>query len=73
MRTVFNIVMRIVSSLLGLFMMFAGGVWTLQGLHMAPPPFNGGFMIGDWHWALYGGILFLFGVGQVVWSNTRAR
>jgi hypothetical protein len=30
-----------------------------------------GFMVSDWHWTLYGVILALFGVGQVIWSNTR--
>ncbi len=73
MGSVFNIVFRIVSSLLGLLMIFVGGVWLLQGLHMAPGPLNAGFMVGDWHWALYGAILALFGVGQVVWSNSRVK
>ena len=68
MRTVFNVVMRIVSTLLGLGMIAMGGVWILQGLNLA---FRVGFMVGDYHWTLYGAILALFGVGQVIWSNTR--
>jgi hypothetical protein len=28
-------------------------------------------MVGDYHWTVYGAILALLGVGQVVWSNTR--
>ena len=68
MRTVFNVVMRIVSTLLGLGMIAMGGVWILQGLNLA---FRVGFMVGDYHWTIYGAILALFGVGQVVWSNTR--
>jgi hypothetical protein len=28
-------------------------------------------MVGDLHWTLYGAIIALFGIGQVVWSNTR--
>jgi hypothetical protein len=28
-------------------------------------------MQGDQHWALYGAIVAIIGVAQVVWSNTR--
>jgi hypothetical protein len=28
-------------------------------------------MAGDKRWTLYGAILALFGIGQVIWSNTR--
>ena len=68
MRNIFNIVMRIVSSLLGVLMVCLGGVWVLQGLNIA---FKVGFMVGDPKWTLFGAILALVGVGQVVWSNTR--
>jgi hypothetical protein len=67
-RNAFNIVMRIVSSLIGLAMTAAGVVWILQGLDLA---FRVGFMVGDRHWTLYGAILALFGIAQVIWSNTR--
>lgn len=70
MRTAFNLVMRIVSSLLGLLMIALGGVWMLQGLNLA---FKVGFMVGDPKWTLFGAILAAFGVAQVVWSNTRQR
>ena len=68
MRSVFNIMMRVVSSLMGLLMVALGGVWILQGLNLA---FKVGFMVGDPKWTLYGAILALFGIGQIVWSNTR--
>jgi hypothetical protein len=68
MRNVFNIVMRVISSLLGLLLVALGGVWMLQGLNLA---FKVGFMVGDPKWTLYGAILALVGVAQVVWSNTR--
>ena len=68
MRNVFNIVMRVVSSLLGLLLIAMGGIWMLQGLNLA---FRVGFMVGDPKWTLYGAILALVGVAQVVWSNTR--
>jgi hypothetical protein len=68
MRNAFNIVMRIVSSLIGLLMIAGGVVWMLQGLNLA---FKVGFMVGDYHWTIYGAILALFGIAQVIWSNTR--
>ena len=68
MRSVFNIVMCVVSSLMGLLMVALGGVWILQGLNLA---FKVGFMVGDPKWTLYGAILALFGIGQIVWTNTR--
>ncbi len=68
MWNVFNIVMRIISSLLGLLMLALGGVWVLQGLNLA---FKVGFMVGDPKWAIYGAILAVVGIGQVAWSNMR--
>ncbi len=64
----FDITMRIVSSLIGLLMILAGVVWMLQGLNIA---FRVGFMVGDWHWTLYGAILALLGTGQLIWTNRR--
>jgi len=66
----FNIVMRIVSSLIGIAMILMGTVWILQGLNLA---FRVGFMVGDFHWTIYGAILALVGIAQVLWSNTRQR
>ena len=68
MRRAFDIAMRIVSSLIGLAMVAAGTVWMLQGLNLA---FRVGIMVGDMHWTVYGAILALLGIAQVVWSNTR--
>jgi len=68
MRTGFNVIMRISSTLLGVTLVVMGSVWILQGLNLA---FRVGFMVGDKHWVIYGAILALLGVGQVVWSNTR--
>ena len=70
MGKLFNLVMRIVSTLLGLLMICLGGVWILQGFNIA---FLDSFMAGDPQWALFGAILALFGIGQVIWSNTRGR
>ena len=70
MRALFNIVMRIVSSLLGLLMIAMGSVWVLQGLNIA---FRVGFMVGDFHWTIYGALLTLVGIAEVIWSNSRQR
>ncbi len=68
MRSAFNVIMRIVSTLIGVAMVAMGSVWILQGLDLA---FRVGFMVGDKHWTAYGAILALLGIGQIVWSNTR--
>ena len=64
----FNAVMRIVSSLIGLLMVAMGTVWILQGLNLA---FRVGFMVGQPRWVLFGAILALVGIAQIVWSNIR--
>jgi len=28
-------------------------------------------LVGDYHWTIYGAILGLVGIAQLVWSNTR--
>ena len=70
MRPTFNRVMRIVSSLIGIAMILMGIVWMLQGLNLA---FRVGFMVGNYHWTIYGAILALVGVAQLIWSNARQR
>jgi hypothetical protein len=68
MRAIFNVIMRIVSTLLGVVLIGMGTIWILQGLNLA---FRVGFMVGDRHWVLYGAIVALLGIGHVIWSNTR--
>ena len=70
MSEVFNGIMRGISSLLGLVMVLMGGIWILQGFNIA---FLDSFMANDKQWALWGLLLATVGVGQIVWSNTRAR
>ena len=65
---VFNAIMRVISSLLGLALIAMGIVWILQGLNLA---FRVGFMVGDKHWTFYGALLALVGIAQLIWSNTR--
>ena len=70
MGRLFNHFMRVVSTLLGLLMICFGGIWVLQGLNIA---FLDSFMARDPQWAVWGTILVLLGIGQVIWSNTRPR
>jgi hypothetical protein len=71
MRRGFNVIMRVISSLIGLLLVLMGGIWILQGLNLAWGALARSFMQGDQHWALYGAIVLVIGVCQVVWSNTR--
>lgn len=70
MSELFNGIMRAISTLVGLAMIAMGGIWILQGLDIA---FRFGFMVGDKQWVLWGALLALCGIGQVIWSNTRER
>jgi hypothetical protein len=71
----FDTVMRVISSLLGLLILFLGVVWILQGLNLAfNGPMVGGqksFMVGDPMWIFWGAIAAVVGIAQVVWSNRR--
>ena len=62
MRRIFDMVMRTVSTLLGLLMLSLGSVWMMQGLGVGPAAIMQGFMVGDPQWTLYGAILALLGV-----------
>ena len=67
----FNVVMRIFSTLLGIFVILIGLIWIGQGFHIGPAAIMRGFMVSNPQWAFYGAILTLLGVGQVIWTNTR--
>lgn len=69
----FNGVMRVVSSVIGLLLVLMGGVWILQGLNLAWGALSRSFMQGDQHWAFYGAIVLIVGVCQIVWSNMRQQ
>ena len=71
MRRAFNLIMRIISSLIGVLLAIMGGIWILQGLNLAWGALSRRFMQGDQHWAVYGAIVLVIGICQVVWSNTR--
>jgi hypothetical protein len=59
--------MRILWSLIGVVLIFAGGVWFLQGINVLP----GSFMTGQSQWAWYGGITFFVGLGLTLLVNRK--
>jgi hypothetical protein len=73
MRRRFDIVMRIVTSLVGLLMILMGSVWMMQGLGVGPAAIMQGFMVNNIQWTFYGAVLALVGVAEIVWSVSRAR
>jgi len=73
MRRAFDIVMRIVTSLVGVLMILMGSVWMMQGLGVGPAAIMQGFMVNDIHWTFYGAILAIVGIGEIVWSVMRNK
>ena len=67
----FHVVMKVVSTLIGVVMILMGCIWILQGLDIAFQA--GSFMAGDPQWAVWGAILAVVGIGQAIWSATRRR
>jgi hypothetical protein len=72
----FNVFGRIVGTVLGLALAFAGVVWILQSFNIAfnKPIVPGGpvsFMVNNRQWSVYGAIAILVGLSHVVWSNMR--
>lgn len=57
--------MKIVLSIIGVFVILAGCVWFLQGANILP----GSVMTGDPQWSLYGGIAILAGAGLIWLAN----
>jgi hypothetical protein len=50
----------------GVAVILIGIVWMLQGLDLA---FRVGFMVGNYHWTIYGAILAMLGIAQLIRSN----
>jgi hypothetical protein len=73
MRRGFDIVMRIVTSLLGLLLILMGSVWMMQGLGVGPDAIMQGFMVNNIQWTFYGAVLAVVGVAEIVWAVTRDR
>jgi hypothetical protein len=71
MRRAFNVIMRIITTLLGLVMIAMGSTWAMQGLGVGPAAIMQGFMVNDIRWTYYGVILAIVGIAEIVWCNTR--
>lgn len=61
--------MRILLNVVGIVLVFFGGVWFLQGTSVLP----GSFMTGQMKWAVYGGIAFVAGVIVLIWANRKKK
>jgi hypothetical protein len=70
---VFDIVMKLVNTLVGLIMICMGAVWVMQGLGVGPAAIMQGFMVNNIQWTFYGAILAVVGIAEIVWSWSRAR
>ena len=69
-------IMRIakgISGLVGVLLVVMGGIWILQGLNLAWGVLARSFMQNDRHWAVYGAILALVGLGSIVWGFSKRR
>lgn len=61
--------MRILLNVVGIVLVFFGGVWFLQGINVLP----GSFMTGQIKWAVYGGIAFVVGVIVLIRANRKKK
>jgi type IV secretory pathway VirB6-like protein len=61
--------MKIISNIVGVVLVFFGGVWFLQGINVLP----GSFMTGQIKWAAYGGVAFIAGVVVLVLANRKRQ
>jgi hypothetical protein len=73
MRGAFDVVMRIVTSLVGLLMISGGAVWMMQGVGIGPAAIMQGFMVNDIRWTFYGAILAVVGVAEITWCWMRPK
>jgi hypothetical protein len=65
-------ILRAVLMVLGILLILAGGLWTLQGLGLVMWPAES-FMLADRQWAANGAITLLVGLVLVWLSRRRAR
>lgn len=61
--------MRILLNVVGIVLVFFGGIWFLQGINVLP----GSFMTGQIKWAVYGGIAFAVGVIVLIRANRKKK
>jgi hypothetical protein len=62
-------IMKIAWNIVGVVLVFLGGIWFLQGVNLLP----GSFMTGQVRWAVYGGIAVFVGIALLVRTKRRRR
>jgi hypothetical protein len=62
--------MKIALNIVGVILVFFGGVWFLQGINKFP---GESFMNGQTQWSIYGGIAFVAGVVALVVANRKRK
>jgi len=71
MRSLFNVVMRIFSTLLSLLAGLLGLIWIGQGLHVGPAWIMKSFMTSHVEWAVAGVVVLALSLAHAYWTNTR--
>jgi drug/metabolite transporter superfamily protein YnfA len=66
-------IVKSISGPIGALLVVMGGVWILQGLNLAWGPLARSFMQNDRHWAVYGAILAIVGLGLIAWAYSKPR
>jgi hypothetical protein len=61
--------MRIVLNVVGVILLFFGGVWFLQGINVI----HQGFMAGQSKWEIIGAIVFVVGILLLIVANRKRR
>ncbi|HEX3700153.1 MAG TPA: hypothetical protein VHV27_05705 [Phenylobacterium sp.] len=59
--------MKLVLTVVGILAILMGIVWFLQGIGVLP----GSFMSGQVRWAVYGGVMVVFGLAVLFWARRR--
>jgi MYXO-CTERM domain-containing protein len=59
--------MRIAAIVAAVLCLLVGTVWFLQGINVLP----GSFMTGQTKWAIYGGLVFVIGLGLLAAGRRR--
>ena len=63
-------VLKLIAQVLGVAMVLAGSLWTLQGLGLVMWPADS-FMLADKSWAVNGAITVLIGAVLFWWGSRR--
>ena len=64
-------IVKAISGTIGALLVVMGGIWILQGLNLAWGPLARSFMQNERHWAVYGAILALAGLGLIAWGYSK--